>query len=108
MLKAVMKVKFYKKREAMLKNWTGYHALIVFRPAFNLGGYLSSGEIHPTDDTDVYLFGREYTVLVYFRLIFSEEVYQIVRPSLEIGREYSIQLGGEVIGEAQLIQYGYE
>lgn len=106
MLDAVMKVTFFHKEDERYKDWPGYRADTVLRPAFNLGGLLFSGEIH-SDEKEMYFWDKAYTVLVLFFTIDNQETFDMVKNSLHIGVTYPVQLASKVIGKAEMLQFTF-
>ena len=76
------------------------------RPAFKLGEQLFSGSI-VTDEEALYS-GMDYPVQVWFRTIYSAEVYSMVEKDLHTGTKYNIQIASRKIGEAVLLDYCFE
>lgn len=50
MLEAIMEITFFEKKNELYKDWSGYDATRILRPAFNLGAGLFSGTI-TSDET---------------------------------------------------------
>lgn len=105
MLEALMKIVFFPKTSDLCREWPGYDAQKILRPAFNLGGNLFSGMI--ISDEKMYYWNTEYLVFVQFFTIDSHEAYSKAEHSLSIGRTYHIQIASRIIGQAILLDYSY-
>ena len=103
MLKAIMNVRFFPKDSDLYKDWEGYDATRVFRPAFNIGGALYSASI--TSDEQMYFWNEAYTVWVDFFTIDSWELYINIKKYLVVGEKYNIQAASKIIGEAIMYDF---
>lgn len=105
MLIALMKVTFFSKESELRRDWLGYDARRILRPAFNLGGNLYSGTI--SSNEKIYYWNKEYDTIVEFFTVDNDETYSKVKPCLCIGKIYCIQMASKIIGKAVLLDYTY-
>ena len=75
-----------------------------YRPAFNLGGYLSSGMI--ITDEDELQSETDYEVMVSFPLIIPE-AWETVQNTIHTGMKSTIQEASRILGEFTLLEYEY-
>ncbi|MBR2923500.1 MAG: hypothetical protein IKC28_00595 [Clostridia bacterium] len=105
MLEAIMEITFFEKKNELYKDWSGYDATRILRPAFNLGAGLFSGTI--TSDETMYYWNTGYLVLVQFFTIDTIEVYREVETHLVVGKVYDIQMASRKIGKAVMVEFDY-
>ena len=76
----------------------------TYRPEFNLGGYLSSGNI--ITDEDELQSETDYEVMVSFPLIIPE-AWATVQNTIHTGMKSTIQEASRILGEITLLEYEY-
>ena len=107
MLKTEMKVKFFTKDGELFREWKGYNARCTFRPPFDIGGMLFSGNIVSLSDEQFYYWENYYSVMVEFFTIVTREEFRLVEPYLAIGTAYKIHMGRKIIGEGILTNFRF-
>ena len=75
-----------------------------YRPAFNLGGYLSSGWI--ITDEDELQSETDYEVMVSFPLIIPE-AWETIKDTIHTSMKSTIQEASRILGEFTLLEYEY-
>ena len=75
-----------------------------YRPAFNLGGYLSSGMI--ITDEDELQSETDYEVMVSFPLIIPEAL-ETIKDTIHTSMKSTIQEASRILGEFILLEYEY-